>query len=115
MQKVYFNICLGVLARLRQLPLLVDYGLIDWIPEMARIYFLIQALGLTINPVVVPVVALVHPILRVVPLPGGLGLVEPGITGLLLLNLQRHDAVTLSDCAITCASVIFVGGLVFFA
>ena len=47
--------------------------------------------------------------------PGGLGFVEAGLTGLLVLVLPREDAatITLLDRSITYASVLAVGGLVF--
>ena len=83
--------------------------------EMARLYLVVQALDLSISLALVPVAALGHAILSTVPTPGGVGVVEPGLTGLLLISLERSDAasVVVVDRSITYLSVILVGGLVF--
>ena len=105
----------GTLGSFKQLPLLVGLGLMGWVLEMARLYFVVRALDLSISLALVPVVALGHAILSTVPTPGGIGAVEPGVTGLLLLGLDRHDAVstTLVDRSITYVSVVVIGLLVF--
>ena len=108
----------GALGSLRQLPVLFLLGLIGWLLEAGRLYFTVQALELSITIPLVLVVALGHAVLSTVPTPGGVGAVEPGVTGLLVLGLEleRHDAVSvvLVDRSITYLSVIVVGGLVFF-
>ena len=105
----------GTLGSFKQLPVLGLLGLAAWFMEIARLYFVIQALDLNIALALVPVVALGHAILSIVPTPGGLGAVEPGLTGLLLLSLERHEAVSvvLVDRSITYVSVIVIGGLIF--
>ena len=105
----------GALGGFKQLPIVFVLGLAGWTLEMARLYFVVQALNLNIDLALVPVVALGNAILSTVPTPGGLGVVEPGMIGLLLLNFERHDAVSIAlvDRSITYASVILVGGLVF--
>ena len=105
----------GALGSFKQLPALVALGLMGWILEMARLYFVVQALDLRISLALVAVVALGHAILSTIPTPGGIGAVEPGVTGLLLLGLDRHDAVavTLVDRSITYVSVVVIGLLVF--
>jgi uncharacterized protein (TIRG00374 family) len=107
----------GTLGSFRQLTLPIILGFIGWLLEIARLYFVIQALGLELSIVFVPIVALGHAILSTVPTPGGVGAVEPGVTGLLLLSLERHDAVSIAllDRSITYLSVIAVGGIVFLA
>ena len=44
-----------------------------------------------------------------------MGAVEPGVTGLLLLELSRPDAVAvaITDRSITYLSIVFIGGLLF--
>ena len=74
-----------------------------------------QALGFDIPLSLVLVAALGHAILSTVPTPGGIGAVEPGVTGLLILGMTRHDAasVALLDRSITYLSVIVIGGIIF--
>ena len=105
----------GTIGSFKQLPILVILGLAAWFLEIGRLYFVIRALDMEIAFALVPVVALGHAILSTVPTPGGLGAVEPGVTGLLLLSLERHEAVSvaLMDRSITYVSVIAIGGLVF--
>ena len=98
-----------------QLPYMLILGLAGWLLEMARLYFVVQALGLEIGLALIPVVALGHAILSTVPTPGGTGAVEPGMIGLLLLSLDRSNAasVAIVDRSITYVSVIVIGGLIF--
>lgn len=98
-----------------QLPYMLILGLAGWLLEMARLYFVVQALGLDIGLALIPVVALGHAILSTVPTPGGAGAVEPGMIGLLLLSLDRSNAasVAIVDRSITYVSVIVIGGLIF--
>jgi uncharacterized protein (TIRG00374 family) len=107
----------GTLGSFKQLPILFALGLAGWLLEMTRLYFVVQALDMNISLPLVAIVALGHAMLSSVPTPGGVGAVEPGMTGLLLLGLERHDAasVALVDRSITYVSVIIVGGLVFLA
>ena len=105
----------GTLGSLKQLPLLFALGLIAWLLEFGRLYFVVQALDLAVGVPLVLVASLGHAILSTVPTPGGVGAVEPGLTGLLVLALERNDAVaiTLVDRSITYVSVIAFGGLAF--
>ena len=105
----------GALGSFKQMPVLGLLGLVAWFMEIARLYLVIQALDLDIALALVPVVALGHAILSIVPTPGGVGAVEPGMTGLLLLSLEQHEAVsvTLVDRSITYVSVIVIGGSFF--
>ena len=105
----------GALGGLRQLPVVFLLGLIGWLLEAARLYFVVHALDLTISLPLVLVVALGHAVLSTVPTPGGVGAVEPGVTGLLVLGLERNDAVSVAlvDRSITYLSVILFGFLAF--
>ncbi len=107
----------GTLGSFKQLPLILMLGLAGWFLETARLFLVIQALGISTPLALVPVVALGHAILSTVPTPGGVGAVEPGVTGLLLLELGRNDAVSVAlvDRSITYLSIIVIGGLVFMA
>lgn len=103
------------LGSLRRLPSVMALGLGGWMLEAARLYLVVQALDLSIGWPLVLVVALGHAILSTVPTPGGVGAVEPGVTALLVLGLERSDAlsVTLVDRTITYLSVLVIGGLIF--
>lgn len=105
----------SALDSLKRLPVIFVLGVAGWMLEVARLYFVVLALGLEISLPLVLVVALGHAILSTVPTPGGVGAVEPGVTGLLTLGLARGDAVsiTLVDRTITYLSVIVIGGVVF--
>ena len=115
LEEAYQRFHQGTLDSFRQVPLTLFLGLIGWGLEITRLYLVVQALGLGIDLALVPVAALGNALLSTVPTPGGLGVVEPGLTGLLLLSLESNDAlsVVMVDRSITYVSVIVVGGLVF--
>ena len=105
---------LGSFGELR-LPFLLSF--VGWILEVGRLYFVVQALGFDVPLSLILIAALGHALLSTVPTPGGVGAVEPGVTGLLALEMARHDAasVALVDRSITYLSIIVIGGLVFLA
>ena len=105
---------LGSFGELR-LPFLLSF--IGWILEVGRLYFVVQALGFDVSLSLILIAALGHALLSTVPTPGGVGAVEPGVTGLLVLGMARHDAVSVAlvDRSITYLSIIVIGGLVFLA
>ena len=105
----------GTLGSFEQLPAVMALGIAGWFLEIGRLYFVLQALGIDIGLPMTAVVALGHAILSTVPTPGGVGAVEPGVTGLLLLKLSRPDAAAAAilDRSITYISVIAIGGMVF--
>ena len=105
---------LGSFGELR-LPFLLSF--VGWILEVGRLYFVVQALGFDVSLSLILIAALGHALLSTVPTPGGVGAVEPGVTGLLVLEMARHDAVSVAlvDRSITYLSIIVIGGLVFLA
>jgi uncharacterized protein (TIRG00374 family) len=115
LEPAYHRFHKGTLGGLRQLPLVFGLGLVGWLLEASRLYFVVQALDLTIGLPLVLIVALGHAVLSTVPTPGGVGVVEPGLTGLLVLSMASGDAVSivLVDRSITYLSVIALGGLAF--
>ena len=117
LEEAYHRFHQGTLGSLGHLPTVLSLGLIGWLLEMARLYLVVQALDIDVGLALIPVVALGHAILSTVPTPGGVGAVEPGVTGLLLLELSRPDAVAvaLTDRSITYLSVVLIGGLLFLA
>ena len=115
LQQAYHQFHKGAMGSFKQLRVVFALGLVGWLLEAGRLYFVVQALDLTISLPLVLIVALAHAILSIVPTPGGVGAVEPGMTTLLVLGLERHDAlsVALVDRSITYVSVIVFGGLAF--
>ena len=103
--------------RQRQLPVIFVLGLAGWLLETGRLYFVVHSLGLSIGIPLVLIVALGHAILSTVGTPGGVGAVEPGVTGLLMLDMAREEAVSIAlvDRSITYLSIIVLGGLTFLA
>ena len=116
-EEAYDRFHRGTLGSLDHLPTVLSLGLIGWLLEMARLYLVVQALDIDVGIALISVVALGHAILSTVPTPGGMGAVEPGVTGLLLLELSRPDAVAvaITDRSITYLSIVFIGGLLFLA
>ena len=116
-EPAYHRFQKGTLGSLGQLRLVFLLGLVSWLLEVGRLYFVVQALGMDVPVALVLIVALGHAILSTVPTPGGIGAVEPGVTGLLVLWLERSDAVSVAlvDRSITYLSIIVFGGLAFLA
>ena len=107
----------GYFGSLRQIPWLVFWALLGWLAEIARLYLVFLALGLEIHLALVVFITLANSLLSLVPTPGGLGAVEPGVSGLLVglshLTAPVAGAVVLLDRAISYLSVILFGGLLF--
>lgn len=105
----------GALRSLDRLPAILSLGLVGWAMEIARIYLVFATLDVDASFAFAPVVALGNAMLSIAPMPGGLGVVEPGTTGLLLLELSATDAaaVVIIDRSITYLVVVAVGGALF--
>ena len=114
-EAAYRRFSQGTLGSFRRMPLAMLLGLVGWTLEMGRLYFVLSALGMEFSLVLIPIVAVGHAILSTVPTPGGVGAVEPGVTGLLLIELSAPDAaaVTIVDRSITYLSVIVIGAALF--
>lgn len=105
---------------LRTLPvLLVTTGAI-WLLEGARLYFVIKALaipGVDLGISASVFVALAAALLTAIPLtPAGVGFVEAGIAGALLIYGVAGDhaaAVALTDRGISILTVIVLGGILY--
>ena len=87
--------------------------MVAWLFEVARIQLVVEAMDLSVSLPLVVLAALGHAILSTVPSPGGVGAVEAGLVGLLVLDLPRADAVSVAliDRTITYLSVVAFGGL----
>ena len=104
----------------RQVPVLAFITALIWATEALRLYFVIQALGLSEYMGISGAffVALIASLLTAVPFtPAGLGLVEVGVAGILitLYHVPPHDAaaVVLVDRAISVLSIIILGGIAY--
>jgi len=106
---------------MRALPVIGVATVTIWLLEGARLYFVIHALqlpdvGLGISASVF--VALVAALLTAMPLtPAGIGFVEAGIAGALLIygvNSDSAAAVALTDRGISILTVIVLGGILYF-
>ena len=118
LQGAYEKFQEGTLSSFRssQLPLQISLGMIGWFLEIARFYFVAQALGLDVSFGIVMFAALANAMLTTIPTPGGFGFVEGGLTGLLvLLGMGDTDALSLTvvDRSISWLSVVLFGGLLF--
>ena len=101
----------------RDLPLQILLGIIGWLLEIGRFYFVAQGLDIEVGFGIVMFAALANAMLTTIPTPGGFGFVEGGLTGLLILvGIDDTNALSLTvvDRSISWLSVIVFGGLVFF-
>jgi uncharacterized protein (TIRG00374 family) len=110
----------GALSSFGQLRILTLLTVVIWLLEAGRLMLVAQALGFDIIDVGIALfifAALASALITAIPLtPGGLGLVEPGVAGLLMITgLAKSEAwsITLVDRSISFLSVIVVGLLVF--
>ena len=86
---IYLRFYRGFLGIKSNLFLVSFLGLIGWILEILRLYCVVVALGLTLTPEHAILVALAGALLSVFPTPGGIGVVEPGLVGVLMLGVSR--------------------------
>ncbi|MBI4201149.1 MAG: flippase-like domain-containing protein [Chloroflexi bacterium] len=116
LRETYQSFHEGTMRSFRTLPLVSLLGLLGWLSEVGRLFFVVQATGLHVSLGLVVFVTIANALLTAVPLsPGGLGIVEAGITGFLMLVLPRESAVsiTLLDRSISYGSVVVLGGAAF--
>ncbi len=102
----------GTMRSFNTLPWVVLTGLLAWLAEVGRLYFVVNATGLDVGIGLIMFVSLANALLSAVPLsPGGLGIVEAGLVGLLGLAVSRDAAVsiTLVDRSISYLSVVLTG------
>ena len=111
----YFRFQQGALGSFKNIPDLLFLSCVGWLLEIFRLYLVVLALGFEMPLLLIPVVALSHALLSVVPTPGGIGAVEAGTTGLLLISMSSTDAISLVlvDRSITLVAVIVFGGFAF--
>ena len=106
----------GIFGSFRQLPLLAILSIVIWFMEAGRLFAVSQALGFSLGLEIILFVALAHALITAIPVtPGGLGLAEAGVAGLLMLVVSREDAwsITILDRSISYLSLVVFGALLF--
>jgi uncharacterized protein (TIRG00374 family) len=106
----------GTLGSFRKVPVLLLLTVVIWLLEAGRYLMVSYALGLYPGLGLILFASLATAILVALPAtPGGLGLVETGLTGLFLLFLSREDAssLVLVDRTISYLSLVVFGLLLF--
>ncbi len=116
----YESFRMGTVASFRHLEVLIPLTALVWGMESARLALVVLALGDggSLGPAQLLLIALVAALLTTVPfLPGGLGLVEAGMVGVLVSvgGLGRNAALSIAllDRSISYGSVVAVGAVVF--
>jgi len=112
--QAYLRFHQSALGSFANLPLIVLLGALGWLAEVARLFFVTEALGLSLSVPLIVFATLANAILTLLPL-GGLGVAEFGVAELLTRSLTRSAAgsVVVLDRAISYVSVIILGGLFF--
>ncbi len=108
----------GTLSSFGRMHLVFALGVAGWLCEVGRLFCVVMAVGTPIALGLVLFVPMANGLLTALPLtPGGLGVVETGITGLLRLELavEAAIAVALVDRTISYISTVVFGGMAFVA
>jgi uncharacterized membrane protein YbhN (UPF0104 family) len=106
----------GTMGSFGRLDRIYMLGVLGWLMEIGRLYFVTKALGLSVATGLVIFVPMANGVLSAIPLtPGGLAVVETGISGLLRLDLalELALAVALLDRTVSYLSIIGTGGTAF--
>jgi glycosyltransferase 2 family protein len=116
----YESFRMGTVESFRHMEVLIPLTALVWGMESARLALVVFALGDggSLGPAQLLLIALVAALLTTVPfLPGGLGLVEAGMVGVLVSvgGLGRNAALSIAllDRSISYGSVVAVGAVVF--
>src|SRR4029077_12045755 len=117
----YESLRLGTVDSFDRLPALIGLTLLVWAAEGTRLGFVVFSLhlaGVHLGPSQFLLIALVAALLTTVPfLPGGLGLVEAGMIGVLItvggIPNSAAVSITLLDRSISYGSLIVVGFVIF--
>lgn len=114
---VYLRFQNGILGSFRRAPAGGAVTVAVWCTEAARMFLVIQSLSLGLSFPHAVFLSLANALLTVVPFtPGGLGLVEAGMVGLLLLagvSKEQAVAAALLDRTISYWSIVVFGAVLF--
>ena len=99
------------------MPRVTLLGLLGWLAETSRLFLVALALGLDLDTALILFITLANSLLTLAPTPGGVGVVESGVAGLLMrvstLTASGVAALVLVDRAISYLSIILTGSLLF--
>ena len=111
----YQKFKMGVLKSFKNIVVICGLGLLAWLMEVTRMFFVTEALNIEIPIYLIILASMSNAVLSTFPTPGGIGFVESGLTGILLIFVASSDAaaVTLLDRSITYISILVLGGLAF--
>lgn len=112
----YHRFHIATIGSFRRLPLVLVLGIAGWLAEVGRLFFVLLALGIQIPMGLTIFTPVANGLLTAVPLtPGGLGITETGLIGVLMFSLVREDAVAVAllDRTISYLSIILTGGIIF--
>ncbi len=111
----YLKFKMGVLKSFKDILIITGLGLLAWLMEVTRMFFVIESLSIEIPIYLIVLASMSNAVLSTFPTPGGIGFVEPGLTGILLISVASSDAasIALLDRSITYLSILILGGLVF--
>ena len=116
LRAIYLNFHEGTTKSFRRLPHIVLASATSWLFEVMRLFLMAYALNLEVSIPLLLFTALAASLLSTTPItPGGVGIVEFGMTGIFMIALSREDAIslTLLDRSIQYLSVIILGSLLF--
>jgi uncharacterized protein (TIRG00374 family) len=117
----YESLRLGTVDSFARLPTLIGLTVLVWAAEGARlglVVFSLHLVGVHLGPSQFLLIALVAALLTTVPfLPGGLGLVEAGMIGVLItvggVANSAAVSITLLDRSISYGSLVVIGFVIF--
>jgi len=114
LSQVYARFRFGVLRSFRQAPRATALTMVTWSCEIGRLFLVVHALGFSVSIPTAIFAIVTNGVLTLVPItPGGIGIVESGMIGVLGLTLSKNAAVSVAilDRAISWLSVILIGAL----
>ena len=110
----YDHFVAGTIGSFQRLPRLAIVTIVIWLFEAWRLLLVTQSLGITIALSLVIFVALAHSLLTAIPFtPGGLGLAEAGMVGLLMIAVTKESAISIAlmDRVVSYWSILVFGGV----
>lgn len=114
---VYQLIHEGTFHSFRNLPAVALLSVLVWFIEAGRIYLVAWSLGFSLPPGLVLFAALTDALIVGIPLtPGGLGLVEAGLAGILsvvgTISIEEATSIAILDRSISYFSILILGALI---
>jgi|Deesub1362B_J571_1020462.scaffolds.fasta_scaffold00881_4 hypothetical protein len=106
----------GASINRREIPVILALSFLIWILESARLFFVADATGIELSFGVAIFIALAASLLTAFPTPAGLGAVEFGIAGLLILfGIEKEVAISIAllDRLISYWSILVFGGILY--